>query len=104
MTATLDHEFARPVAAFESWHQRWCQDGGRSVVLHRVVHGVWNDRDWRFNDADAACGKEGPFYIPGIFSRMGAPRCKRCCKAVGIPAGDGAPVNDKSLSEEERNR
>jgi hypothetical protein len=40
--------------------------------------------------------------MPGIFSRMGAPRCKRCCKAVGIPAGNGAPYNDDDLTKEQR--
>jgi len=31
--------------------------------------------------------------MPGIFSRMGAPRCKACCRALGLPEGDGAPYN-----------
>lgn len=33
--------------------------------------------------------------IPGILSRMGAPRCIRCCKATGLPVGKGSPKNDE---------
>jgi len=36
--------------------------------------------------------------IPGVFSRGGfgggLPRCKRCCKATGLPEGNGSPKND----------
>lgn len=32
--------------------------------------------------------------IPGVFSRMGKPRCKRCCASTGIPEGTGSPKND----------
>jgi hypothetical protein len=35
--------------------------------------------------------------IPGAFSRGGfgggLPRCKRCCKATGLPEGNGSPKN-----------
>ncbi|WP_255569229.1 hypothetical protein [Roseomonas alba] len=31
--------------------------------------------------------------MPGLFSRTGAPRCPACCAALGIPFGDGAPLN-----------
>jgi len=37
-------------------------------------------------------------HIPGVFSRggfgTGLPRCKRCCKATGLPEGNGSPKND----------
>jgi hypothetical protein len=39
------------------------------------------------------CGLVGPLQVPGAFSRMGLPRCARCCRAVGIPQGKGAPFN-----------
>ena len=42
----------------------------------------------------ASCGLQTMFWIPGIFSRMGAPRCKRCCRATGLPQGKGSPKND----------
>lgn len=41
------------------------------------------------------CGRTVVFVsIPGLFSRMGKPRCKRCCRATGMPEGDGSPKND----------
>lgn len=45
------------------------------------------------------CGVRTWLYIPGIFTRMGAPRCKRCCQAVGFPQGTGSPKNDPSCRE-----
>lgn len=32
--------------------------------------------------------------IPGIFTRLGAQRCVRCCKVAGLPPGKGSPKND----------
>jgi hypothetical protein len=40
------------------------------------------------------CGVTTWLSIPGLFSRMGLRRCKRCCAAVGFPQGVGAPKND----------
>jgi len=44
-------------------------------------------------DGVAKCGLAARFFTVGLFSRMGAPRCKACCKAVGVPFGDGVPMN-----------
>jgi len=41
----------------------------------------------------AYCGLVSRFYSVGLFSRMGAPRCTFCCKALDIPYGDGVPMN-----------
>jgi hypothetical protein len=42
-----------------------------------------------------ACGRTAAsLWIPGMFSRMGAERCKGCCRATGMPAGKGSPKND----------
>lgn len=78
-------------------------------VLHRVIEQTWNSDDHE-DDEDmwavrncvgrTACGREGRWIIPGIFSRMGAPRCKRCCARVGVPPGDGTPWNDRELPDE----
>ena len=43
------------------------------------------------------CGMERVMRVPGIFSRMGAPRCKRCCRKLGWPEGVGSPKNDPTL-------
>jgi hypothetical protein len=41
-----------------------------------------------------ACGRTaGALWIPGMFSRMGAPRCTGCCRALGYPQGKGSPKN-----------
>lgn len=44
-------------------------------------------------NAKAACGRSAHWQMPGLFSRLGLPRCRKCCKAAGIPCGDGAPYN-----------
>lgn len=42
-----------------------------------------------------ACGRTAAeVYIPGMFTRMGAMRCKGCCRAMGFPPGKGSPKND----------
>lgn len=33
-------------------------------------------------------------WIPGMFTRMSARRCVRCCRVNGFPAGNGSPKND----------
>lgn len=44
-----------------------------------------------------ACGRTaGAVSIPGLFTRMGAPRCIGCCAVVGYPPGKGSPKNDES--------
>lgn len=41
------------------------------------------------------CGRQVPaVLIPGLFTRLGAMRCTRCCKATGMPPGKGSPKND----------
>jgi hypothetical protein len=40
------------------------------------------------------CGIESVLSVPGIFTRMSAPRCRRCCAATGMPEGTGSPKND----------
>lgn len=42
-----------------------------------------------------ACGQVAKsLHIPGIFTRMGAMRCVRCCDVQGLPHGKGSPKND----------
>jgi hypothetical protein len=40
-----------------------------------------------------ACGRKTWLGIPGLFTRMGLPRCSRCCKRLGYPQGIGSPKN-----------
>lgn len=42
-----------------------------------------------------ACGRTAAWlHIPGVFTRMGAMRCVRCCDVQGLPHGKGSPKND----------
>lgn len=82
----------------DHWHSRWLQFYPRGTRLHRVAKiEWWNDGNGVMirGDGVAVCGQRGFMHMPGIFSRMGAPRCPRCCKALGIPKGDGAPFNQQ---------
>lgn len=87
--------------ATDKWWGQWVQHGGRSPVLHRILR---HDRaEWDKNEVwgggESACGMVATFHVPGIVSRMGAPRCKKCCRKRGIPFGYGNPRNDESLPE-----
>ncbi len=45
-----------------------------------------------------ACGVKTDYLaIPGMFTRMGAMRCKRCCRKLGYPEGKGSPKNDPAI-------
>lgn len=49
---------------------------------------------YRHGHGVSVCGARGYFTMPGIFSRMGRPRCGHCCNILVIPKGDGAPFNE----------
>lgn len=77
----------------KNWRSRWmhCDDG---QTIHRLARIHWQDEAEKIEGSGlAVCGRGGRFTMPGIFSRMGAWRCPRCCKALGIPRGYGAPGN-----------
>lgn len=83
-----------PEGSGESATVCWIQMDARGGVLHAPVD--WDDPDYHASDSNAltACGRKGLGLIPGIFSRMGRPRCRRCCAATGLPDGTGSPKND----------
>lgn len=63
-------------------------------VLHRVSAIEWSaDHDETQGQGVTCCGRSGVLAMPGVFSRIGLPRCKRCCKVAGVPEGNGAPFN-----------
>lgn len=86
----------------DDWRSRWLMGDGNDD-LHRIERLDVDPAEWReevtSGPGQAVCGAEGTFRIPGIFSRMGAPRCERCCDLVGIDHGDGAPGNADDLEE-----
>jgi hypothetical protein len=50
--------------------------------------------DWG-GPGSTACGLRSAWLsIPGLFSRMGAERCPKCCEATGMPQGRQSPKND----------
>lgn len=52
------------------------------------------ERDWG-GAGRSVCGLYSDWWsIPGIFTRMGAMRCKRCCTVLRYPQGQGSPKND----------
>jgi hypothetical protein len=74
--------------------------------LHAVL--TWSEEDresmaveWAVNHpVRLACGRTaGSVCIPGMFTRMGALRCRDCCKATGLPPGKGSPKNDDACRE-----
>lgn len=86
-----------PFTRKAEWRFRWLVTESWEV-LHRVVAGTKSEGGPNCGvgaaDATTACGLRRPFLaMPGVLSRMGRPRCKRCCRAVGVPQGNGAPFN-----------
>lgn len=75
----------------------WTLLGVRGQVLHAVgslTNAATADDDWH-GDGTTACGRDGRMLIPGIFTRMSAKRCARCCEILRMPYGIGSPKNDK---------
>lgn len=66
---------------------------GADDLLHAVAS-THNDcdEDW-FGVGSTECELEGTLHIPGIFSRMAATRCPKCCDKLGMPQGDQSPKN-----------
>ena len=63
--------------------------------LHALLAGLIDVENWWFTDIATQCGRVADYgYIPGVFTRMGAERCKRCCDVLGYPHGVGSPKND----------
>jgi len=79
------------------WDWVWyrAQDGeeGADDLLHAVASTSNDcDEDW-YGLGATECGLTGELTIPGMFSRMSASRCPRCCDVVGMPHGQQSPKN-----------
>jgi hypothetical protein len=73
----------------------WYTGTPRCAVLHAAD--VTYDPGFDVGgDGITACGRRLRLWIPGLFSRMGLPRCIRCCDARGYPRGSGSPKNDNA--------
>mgnify|MGYP000853826932 CR=1 FL=1 len=76
----------------DDWRRRWLVLPSWNR-LHRVSEIEWDEEDSPYGTGTTLCGLSGHLHIPGIFSRMGLPRCAHCCRLAGVPRGDGAPAN-----------
>ena len=68
---------------------------------HRL-HIVTPEAAWPWGDEVVtrqvltACGHSWLAVIPGILTRIAAPRCRACCRAAGVPDGSGAWLGSTS--------
>jgi hypothetical protein len=78
----------------------------RNRFLHAVRDSEWTGAhradmaaDWVVTTpVRLACGQVArSVMIPGVFSRMGLPRCRGCCRALGYAEGPGSPKNASGL-------
>lgn len=81
-------------------HLAWMKNS-KGRVLHCVPDAVDERGSWYESivneggvDSRAVCGRGDRFFTIGIFSRMGADRCKKCCELLRIPEGKGTPLNE----------
>ena len=84
--------------AWEILECDWAQTA-TGLLLHHVKSLV---SPIRFDDeglgrGTTTCGVRTTLNVPGLFSRMGELRCKKCCRKLGIPDGFGSPKNDIKL-------
>ena len=85
-------------SAWELVEWDWVQTH-TGLILHHVkslVNPMKFDEDRR-GFGTTTCGVSARLNVPGIFSRMDADRCKRCCRTLGLPPGVGSPKNDEEL-------
>lgn len=70
-------------------------DFGRCTRLHSPASFKVDLDGWCLTDVTTACGRHTErAFIPGIFTRISAPRCARCCAETDLPPGIGSPKND----------
>lgn len=67
--------------------------GERLHAVERITNAATVDDDW-YGQGFTVCGLGGDLSIPGVFTRMGAKRCDRCCDRRHMPRGIGSPKND----------
>lgn len=81
------------------WYSPFRGFGRGRGQLHLIVSADWgqSEHDWFVEQGTTACGRTTGASIAGMFSRMGATRCPKCCTAVGYPRGVGSPKNDEAV-------
>lgn len=86
----------------------------RLIESHWLVASTWNvlhhatitdpddlaeiDDGGTVLDVRLTCGQRAKTVtIPGLFTRVGARRCSRCCARLGYPRGVGSPKNEQAI-------
>ena len=88
---------AEHVRKYAEWD--WLYTTGRGgKCLHHAAE-LHDPENWEQGGfmATTTCGRTLHMTLPGLLSRMGLPRCKRCCRLLGIKDGTGSPKNDPEL-------
>ena len=78
---------------WDLWEWDWSYTVHGNLLHHAATLDPNKDYSAEGNGI-TSCGRKLWLAIPGIFSRMGMERCKRCCDALGYPHGTGSPKND----------
>lgn len=85
-----------PFTTGDMSHWRWMTVGG-GATLHRI-RCFRRQEEIQFvglENIRTVCGlSSNRVTMPGVFSRLQAPRCKTCCKRLGITYGEGCPYNE----------
>lgn len=95
-----------PFLDSDKWRWRWMYEPGENVPdeIHRVksYQKVSEEYSAALEEAITVCGQKfSRLFMPGMFSRLGAPRCESCCHILNIPTGYGAPNNSDITEPEE---
>lgn len=88
------------VYARNLWEWDWGIATHGKMLHHAASLTFQSDYGETSGEAVTSCGRKLWLMIPGIFTRMGAPRCDKCCDALGYPRGIGSPKNDDRIEVE----
>lgn len=75
------------------WRSRWLVPNVSWRKLHRISQIKWDRGGMVSGYGVSVCGVRTDWQMPGLFSRGGMARCKKCCRSLGIRTGRGAPFN-----------
>lgn len=94
-TTDTEERAMSEIAELLEWD--WAQTPTGTILHHVASFTEELDRDVVSVRGVTSCGVDTVLNVPGLFSRMGSPRCVRCCRALSVPTGTGSPKNDDAL-------
>ena len=94
-------KLAYPPLAFPDtkWWRRWMVTPAHGR-LHRVSEIKWHGDERLSGRGVTVCGQPYLLHVPGFMTRMNGPRCRACCRLLGIKQGNGAPWNGTGKDRE----